>query len=176
MGASRELRLAAVFVELAHVRAAAVLLTDERGGPGVTAGSDGPHEPPVTAVVRVTAGPLTLTLLPGDADGGDADTALAQALADAAAIAIGRRRALRRAELPAGQLQEALERRVAVEQAKGMLAERWGTGTDEAFEALRRHARAHRIRVAELARTVTEGALDTESLRPPESSPPESSP
>jgi AmiR/NasT family two-component response regulator len=62
-------------------------------------------------------------------------------------------------------------RRVTAEQANGMPAERWGTGTDEAFEALRRHARAHRIRMAEPARAVTEGAVDAESPLSWESSP-----
>jgi AmiR/NasT family two-component response regulator len=49
------------------------------------------------------------------------------------------------------QLEEALESRVLIEQAKGMLAERWGVAPDGAFELLRGAARAHRMRVRELA-------------------------
>ena len=49
------------------------------------------------------------------------------------------------------QLEEALESRVLIEQAKGMLAERWGVAPDGAFELLRGAARAHRMRVRDLA-------------------------
>ncbi|MFD4875818.1 ANTAR domain-containing protein [Streptomyces sp. NPDC058420] len=43
-------------------------------------------------------------------------------------------------------MQEALSSRVRIGQAKGMLAERWQVGTDEAFIALRGHARRHGFR------------------------------
>lgn len=49
------------------------------------------------------------------------------------------------------QLEAALESRVLIEQAKGMLAERWGVAPDRAFELLRGAARAHRMRVRDLA-------------------------
>jgi len=49
------------------------------------------------------------------------------------------------------QLEEALESRVLIEQAKGMLAERWGVAPDSAFGLLRGAARAHRMRVRDLA-------------------------
>ena len=42
------------------------------------------------------------------------------------------------------QLERALESRVLIEQAKGMLAERWDTSPAEAFELLRSAARSHR--------------------------------
>ncbi len=56
-----------------------------------------------------------------------------------------------------GQLQHALDSRVAIEQAKGVLAERLGIGVDEAFDALRRAARSNRMKVHELARAVVAG-------------------
>ena len=52
------------------------------------------------------------------------------------------------------QLKRALESRVLIEQAKGMLAERWAVSPADAFELLRAAARSHRMRVHDLARTV----------------------
>ncbi|MFD3450888.1 GAF and ANTAR domain-containing protein [Streptomyces sp. NPDC058691] len=100
---------------------------------------------------------------PGEPPAGDVE--LARALADAAAVGVLQRRARREQELLAEQLQGALDSRVAVEQAKGVLAERWGVGVDEAFGALRRYARSHRLRVAELATGVVAGSFDTDRLR-----------
>ncbi|GAA3149556.1 GAF and ANTAR domain-containing protein [Streptomyces rectiviolaceus] len=96
---------------------------------------------------------------------GPDEIALAQALADVATIAILHRRSLEQSEMRRGQLQEALTSRVAIEQAKGVLAERWKCTVDEAFEALRRHARANRLRLSECAQQVVAGELDTEGIR-----------
>lgn len=49
------------------------------------------------------------------------------------------------------QLQTALESRVVIEQAKGILAERHGLELDEAFEVMRRAARSNRMKLRELA-------------------------
>ncbi|GAA1904011.1 GAF and ANTAR domain-containing protein [Streptantibioticus ferralitis] len=93
------------------------------------------------------------------------DVALAQSLADAATIGILRQRAIARSGLLADQLQSALDSRVVVEQAKGVLAERWGVGVDTAFLALRRYARTHRLRLSELARRIVDNSLDSDALR-----------
>jgi GAF domain-containing protein len=55
------------------------------------------------------------------------------------------------------QLQYALDRRIVIEQAKGILMEREGLPAEAAFERIRRHARSSRERVAEVARRVVEG-------------------
>ena len=68
-----------------------------------------------------------------------ADVALAQALADVASIAIIQDQATREAAIREGQLQHALNSRIAIEQAKGMIAERGSVDMDAAFSILRRY-------------------------------------
>lgn len=60
----------------------------------------------------------------------------------------------------AGQLQNALDTRVLIEQAKGMLAERHGMTLADAFDRLRRHARNASTPVREIARQVVEERLE----------------
>ena len=54
------------------------------------------------------------------------------------------------------QLERALESRVVIEQAKGILAERLHVSVEEAFEILRYAARSARVRLHELATLVIE--------------------
>lgn len=80
-----------------------------------------------------------------------ADLALSQALADVATIALLQHRAAVRAETLTEQLQGALNSRIAIEQAKGWLAQLAGTTLDAAFTQLRGYARAHHHRLTDLA-------------------------
>jgi AmiR/NasT family two-component response regulator len=54
------------------------------------------------------------------------------------------------------QLRHALDSRIVIEQAKGVLAERFGLGIDEAFDLLRRASRSNRLKIHELARRVVD--------------------
>jgi GAF domain-containing protein len=83
------------------------------------------------------------------------DLALGQALAAMATISILQERALTRTETVVEQFQGALNSRVIIEQAKGVLSNLVQIDIDEAFRVLRRYARAHNRLLAELARTVT---------------------
>jgi GAF domain-containing protein len=85
---------------------------------------------------------------------------LAQALTDVATVGVLHSRAARRSHEVAEQLQHALDSRVVIEQAKGVLAERLTMTMPEAFELLRRHARSHHAKLAEVAAAVTSGSLD----------------
>ena len=88
------------------------------------------------------------------------DQRIGQAFADVATIGILQQRAMHRGALLAEQLQRALNSRVTIEQAKGVLAERLGVGVGQAFSALRLHARNHNMRLTDVAMGVVRGELD----------------
>jgi len=90
----------------------------------------------------------------------DGDRRLAQALADVATIGILQQRSAHRSSILAEQLQHALNSRVLVEQAKGVLSERNGVEMDVAFAALRRHSRDHNLKLADVALAVVRGIID----------------
>ncbi|HEX5288665.1 MAG TPA: GAF and ANTAR domain-containing protein [Streptosporangiaceae bacterium] len=81
----------------------------------------------------------------------------ARTLVDVATIGILQERAIHQQELVASQLQVALNSRVVIEQAKGILAERLQTTPDEAFLLLRRYARNHNHPLTQLAADVIHG-------------------
>jgi GAF domain-containing protein len=92
------------------------------------------------------------------------DVNLAQALADAATIAILHERAVKRGAQLADQLQGALNSRIVVEQAKGIVAERLQVGMDEAFGLLRGYARSERRRLSDVAVELIDGSLDVTTM------------
>jgi AmiR/NasT family two-component response regulator len=84
----------------------------------------------------------------------EADLRLGQALADIATIGILQERAIRHGEVLTQQLQHALNTRVVIEQAKGVLAQLGHAPMHVAFDHLRRYARSHNVLLGEAARRV----------------------
>jgi GAF domain-containing protein len=103
---------------------------------------------------------------PGGLD--DDDLAACQALADVATIALIQERALREARLVAEQLQRALNSRVVIEQAKGLVAGVANVDMDTAFKLLRSYARTNNLLLAEVARDLAQGRLTPAKLTRPE--------
>jgi GAF domain-containing protein len=104
--------------------------------------------------------------IPGDLR--QADVEAAQALADVATIAILQHRASLEAQVLNDQLNHALNSRIVIEQAKGMVAERLGVNMEQAFAILRGHARNHNLRLVDVAQGVIGGTVSAATLdRPP---------
>jgi len=95
----------------------------------------------------------------------DESTRIAQALADVATIGLLQHRAHRHSDTVVEQLQTALNSRVFIEQAKGVVAERLTVDMEEAFMILRDNARAGRRHLSELAQAVIQGTEDFSRLR-----------
>ena len=93
------------------------------------------------------------------------DVRLGQALADAAAIGLVHERTLSAHRLTAIQLRTALDSRILIEQAKGILAARLQMGVDEAFKVLRGHARNNGQRLTAVAHKVVENGLVPDPVR-----------
>lgn len=92
---------------------------------------------------------------------------LGQALSDMATIGLLHEREHRGRQELCGQLQQALDSRILIEQAKGMLAERTGLSLPEAFAAMRSYARGKGCGLKAVARGVLDGTLRTASLLAP---------
>jgi hypothetical protein len=92
------------------------------------------------------------------------DLELCQALADAVALCLVQQRELRHHTVLSSQLQTALDSRVIIEQAKGVLAERCRLEMSEAFNRMRALARNTNQRLNKIAHGVVDGTVHTEDL------------
>jgi GAF domain-containing protein len=101
-----------------------------------------------------------------------ADVTAAQALADMATIAILQHRAASEAQILNQQLNFALNSRIVIEQAKGMVAERKGLDMSDSFAMLRSYARNHNRRLADVAAEIISGTLPASALDSPGASRP----
>jgi GAF domain-containing protein len=94
-----------------------------------------------------------------------ADVEAAQALADLATVAILQHRfSIDDHHVVIEQLNRALNTRIVLEQAKGMVAETRDLDMQQAFATLRNHARNHDLRLADVADELINGTLDPAAL------------
>ena len=102
----------------------------------------------------------TLNLLrdaPGDLD--EEDLVAAQAFADVATIGILHERAFRETTILAEQLQGALNSRVVIEQAKGVVAHTNGVPIEDAFALIRDYARSNQLGISHVAARIVDRSL-----------------
>jgi len=96
-----------------------------------------------------------------------ADVQLAQALADVASVAILQDQAARVSRVRDLQLQNALDSRVVIEQAKGMMSERGGIDMAAAFDLIRHHARQNNLQLTRIAEQIVAGTVTFETMNTP---------
>ncbi|MCU1454146.1 MAG: transcriptional regulator [Acidimicrobiales bacterium] len=102
-------------------------------------------------------------------DAGDirpADVAAAQAFADIATIALCQHRAAKEAQELNEQLQTALNSRIVIEQAKGVVAQSRGLSMEQSFATMRRYSRDHNVRLGDVAGRLIDGTLSPAVLGP----------
>lgn len=102
----------------------------------------------------------------GDQELSAEDIEIGQAMADIATIGLLNERAVRERDVLATQLEAALDSRIVIEQAKGVVAERAGISVHEAFTLMRHHARSTNRPLSGLALAVIDGTLDTRAILP----------
>jgi len=108
----------------------------------------------------------TLNLLRSDTGSPPAeDLSAARAFADVATIGILHERSLREQESLSSQLQTALNSRVMIEQAKGVVSFTAGVSIPDAFTLMRKFARDHGLRLSEVAERIVRRDI---RLEPPE--------
>lgn len=83
----------------------------------------------------------------------------AQAFADVATIGILHERTLRESSILSEQLQAALNSRIVIEQAKGVVSHTRGVSIDEAFTLMREYARSHSMGLSVVAARLVDRSL-----------------
>lgn len=89
----------------------------------------------------------------------DEDIVVAQGLADIATIAIVQRETTMNAQRINDQLNIALNSRIIIEQAKGMISQAARCDVDVAFGQLRNHARSRNLRLTDVASSIVAGSM-----------------
>ena len=136
---------------------------------------------PLFSVEAIAAGFATMYALPlrlrgtvigainlfcvDDAAVSDADVAVGQALADVATIGLLAQFRPEEDHVIAEHLQAAINTRIVIEQAKGVLAERLKINMDQGLMLLRGYARDQTTKLAAIAAGVIDGSIPAEQLR-----------
>jgi hypothetical protein len=102
----------------------------------------------------------------GTAPLSDDDVAVGQAMADVATIGLLHQRSLHEQTVLSEQLQAALQSRILIEQAKGVLAARAGLSVAEAFTRMRAYARRTSTSLTSIAQAVIDGTIAVDVLTP----------
>jgi GAF domain-containing protein len=89
----------------------------------------------------------------------DARPRMGRALGNLATLAIFHQQSARRNAQLADQLQHALNSRVVIEQAKGVIAERFSVSMAASFDRIRRYARDHNRKLGDVATAVIKGEV-----------------
>jgi GAF domain-containing protein len=92
------------------------------------------------------------------------DIAVVQALADVATIGILQERLIREGHLAAEQLHRALDSRILIEQAKGVVANSQSLSMDRAFEIIRTYTRSRNLTLRDVAEAISSRTITVESL------------
>ena len=121
----------------------------------------------ISEAVEFASGPVIATVRDGDADflARAAEHGISayvqgtkpQSVQGAIEVALRRYRETAQLAGKVDQLEGALQRRIVIERAKGILMERHSTDERKAFELLRENARASSRRVVEVAQSVVDG-------------------
>lgn len=182
-----ELRVVAASSEATGV--VELLELENQGGPGMEAfrtgrpvrsgelaGSEAQHRWTEFGDAALSAGFLAVTAVPmrlrnqvlgalnmfmtDRVDLTDEDLTVAQALADLATIAVLQDRSTIDDRTLLSQLRTALETRVVIEQAKGIVAQETGLTMDETFRRIRNHARNKNERLRDVSAAIVSGDLE----------------
>jgi GAF domain-containing protein len=92
------------------------------------------------------------------------DAAVAQALADVATIAILQERLVREGHVIEEQLHLALDSRIMIEQAKGVIAQSLSLGMDDSFALLRKYSRDNNLTIRSVAKRVSDRELSVQEI------------
>ena len=92
------------------------------------------------------------------------DIAVGQAMADVATIGLLNERSLFEQVRLSEQLQTALQSRILIEQAKGVLSARADISVDQAFSRMRTHARGNGLTLSFVASSVVDGTIDLRTM------------
>ncbi|PKQ25877.1 MAG: transcriptional regulator [Actinobacteria bacterium HGW-Actinobacteria-4] len=92
------------------------------------------------------------------------NAAVAQALADVATIGILQERVIREGQIVEEQLHRALDSRIVIEQAKGVIASALSVTMDDAFALLRKYARDRNLTIRSVSERVSDRELAVQDM------------